>query len=66
MTPDEIGIVEKIFTSITEGDKPFMVLFAIIMLLHKTLIILRKKLKVLKKQLVKNKTTRLSRGFSYV
>ncbi|ARO21363.1 hypothetical protein PDK03_06545 [Bacillus cereus group sp. TH204-1LC] len=32
MTPNEIGIVEKILTSITEGDKPFMVLFAIIML----------------------------------
>ncbi|ANE86640.1 MULTISPECIES: hypothetical protein [Bacillus] len=32
MTPDEIGIIEKIFVSITEGDKPFMVLFAIIML----------------------------------
>lgn len=32
MTPEEIGIVERIFVSITEGDKPFMALFLIIML----------------------------------
>jgi lipopolysaccharide export LptBFGC system permease protein LptF len=31
MTPEEIGIFERIFVSITEGDKPFMALFAVIM-----------------------------------
>ncbi|MES9681729.1 hypothetical protein ABWK22_02190 [Gottfriedia acidiceleris] len=32
MTPDQIGIVEKIINGITEGDKPFMLLFCIIMI----------------------------------
>lgn len=31
MTPEQIGTVEKLFIHITEGDKPFMGLFLIIM-----------------------------------
>lgn len=32
MTPEEYGLLERVFISITEGDKPFMALFAIIMI----------------------------------
>lgn len=31
MTPEQLGTIEKIFIHITEGDKPFMGLFLIIM-----------------------------------